>query len=86
MLESATICDTQLALSLPLLRADPSTDVWQFGIVLFVCLTGCLPWQKACSEDPRYMRYLVWQGSIMMMPLRRTPKLFKVEEELYTIL
>ncbi|ALC41673.1 CG4945, partial [Drosophila busckii] len=59
-------------------KADPSHDVWQFGIVLFVCLTGCLPWQKASSEDPRYVRYLVWQGSIMMMPLRRTPKLFKL--------
>ncbi|KAH8370817.1 hypothetical protein KR093_005095, partial [Drosophila rubida] len=59
-------------------KADPSHDVWQFGIVIFVCLTGCLPWQKACSEDPRYMRYMVWQGSIMMMPLRRTPKLFKL--------
>ncbi|EDW09491.1 sperm motility kinase isoform X1 [Drosophila mojavensis] len=59
-------------------KADPSHDVWQFGIVIFVCLTGCLPWQKASSEDPRYVRYLVWQGSIMMMPLRRTPKLFKL--------
>ncbi|XP_064542679.1 serine/threonine-protein kinase SIK2 isoform X1 [Drosophila montana] len=59
-------------------KADPSHDVWQFGIVIFVCLTGCLPWQKASSEDPRYVRYLVWQGSMMMMPLRRTPKLFKL--------
>ncbi|XP_030558200.1 serine/threonine-protein kinase MARK2 isoform X1 [Drosophila novamexicana] len=59
-------------------KADPSHDVWQFGIVIFVCLTGCLPWQKASSEDPRYVRYLVWQASMMMMPLRRTPKLFKL--------
>ncbi|EDW01095.1 serine/threonine-protein kinase meng-po isoform X2 [Drosophila grimshawi] len=59
-------------------KADPSHDVWQFGIVIFVCLTGCLPWQKASSEDPRYVRYMVWQSSIMMMPLRRTPKLFKL--------
>uniref|UniRef100_B4MPH8 GK21705 n=1 Tax=Drosophila willistoni TaxID=7260 RepID=B4MPH8_DROWI len=59
-------------------KADPSHDVWQFGIVIFVCLTGCLPWQKAASDDPRYVRYLAWQSSIMMMPLRRTPKLFKL--------
>ncbi|KAL9922441.1 uncharacterized protein ACN427_003003 [Glossina fuscipes fuscipes] len=58
-------------------KADPSHDVWQFGIVLFVCLTGCLPWQKAASDDPRYVRYLLWQSS-MMLALRRTPKLFKL--------
>ncbi|XP_055311394.1 probable myosin light chain kinase DDB_G0284661 [Sitodiplosis mosellana] len=56
----------------------PSHDLWQFGIVLFVCLTGCLPWQKAASEDPRYMRYLVWQSSSMVIPIKRTPKLFKL--------
>ncbi|KAH8366293.1 hypothetical protein KR200_006252 [Drosophila serrata] len=59
-------------------KADPSHDVWQFGIVIFVCLTGCLPWQKASSDDPRYVRYLAWQGGLMMMPLRRTPRLFKL--------
>ncbi|EDW31844.1 GL10749 [Drosophila persimilis] len=59
-------------------KADPSHDVWQFGIVIFVCLTGCLPWQKAASDDPRYVRYLAWQGGLMMMPLRRTPRLFKL--------
>ncbi|XP_061402877.1 serine/threonine-protein kinase par-1-like [Musca vetustissima] len=58
-------------------KADPSHDVWQFGIVIFVCLTGCLPWQKAASDDPRYMRYLIWQNS-MMLAMRRTPKLFKL--------
>lgn len=59
-------------------KADPTHDVWQFGIVIFVCLTGCLPWQKAAPDDPRYMRYLAWQGSNYVLPLRRTPKLFKL--------
>lgn len=60
-------------------RALPSHDVWQFGIVIFVCLTGCLPWQKAAADDPRYTRYLTWHGtSALMIPLRRTPKLFKL--------
>ncbi|XP_075166957.1 uncharacterized protein LOC142239080 [Haematobia irritans] len=58
-------------------KADPNHDVWQFGIVIFVCLTGCLPWQKAASDDPRYVRYLLWQNS-MMLAIRRTPKLFKL--------
>lgn len=59
-------------------RTVPSHDFWQFGIVLFVCLTGCLPWQKAASDDPRYMRYLIWQNSNMVIPIKRTPKLFKL--------
>lgn len=59
-------------------RTVPSHDLWQFGIVLFVCLTGCLPWQKAASDDPRYMRYLIWQSSNMVIPIKRTPKLFKL--------
>lgn len=59
-------------------RTVPSHDLWQFGIVLFVCLTGCLPWQKAASDDPRYMRYFVWQNSTMVIPIKRTPKLFKL--------
>nr|CAD7587372.1 unnamed protein product [Timema genevievae] len=59
-------------------RAVTSHDVWQFGIVIFVCLTGCLPWQKASSDDPRYTRYLYWHNSTgVLMPVRR-PKLFKL--------
>ncbi|XP_053963406.1 serine/threonine-protein kinase par-1 isoform X1 [Anastrepha ludens] len=57
--------------------AEPSHDVWQFAIVIFVCLTGCLPWQKAASDDPRYVRYLAWFGA-NILPMRRTPKLFKL--------
>nr|CAD7569884.1 unnamed protein product [Timema californicum] len=59
-------------------KAVTSHDVWQFGIVIFVCLTGCLPWQKASSDDPRYTRYLYWHNSTgVLMPVRR-PKLFKL--------
>ncbi|PSN56873.1 hypothetical protein C0J52_00658 [Blattella germanica] len=59
-------------------KAETSHDVWQFGIVVFVCLTGCLPWQKAGSDDPRYVRYLHWHGSNgVLMPVRR-PKQFKI--------
>ncbi|CAG9862790.1 unnamed protein product [Phyllotreta striolata] len=56
--------------------AQTTHDVWQFGIVIFVCLTGCLPWQKAAMDDPRYVRYLSWQNS--NIPLKRQPKLFKL--------
>ncbi|KAJ8940852.1 hypothetical protein NQ314_010555 [Rhamnusium bicolor] len=57
-------------------RTNTSHDVWQFGIVIFVCLTGCLPWQKAAPDDPRYTRYLSWQNSTI--PIKRQPKLFKL--------
>ncbi|CAH0546507.1 unnamed protein product [Brassicogethes aeneus] len=53
-----------------------SNDVWQFGIVIFVCLTGCLPWQKAAVDDPRYSRYISWQST--HIPIKRQPKLFKL--------
>ncbi|XP_065214101.1 serine/threonine-protein kinase meng-po-like [Planococcus citri] len=59
-------------------RAEPSHDVWQFAIVLFVCLTGCLPWQKASGDDPRYVSYLLWHNSNGVMMAVRRPKLFKL--------
>ncbi|XP_050300564.1 serine/threonine-protein kinase SBK1 [Anthonomus grandis grandis] len=55
---------------------NSSHDVWQFGIVIFVCLTGCLPWQKAAFDDPRYVRYSSWHTS--PIAIMRTPKLFKL--------
>ncbi|XP_044735916.1 5'-AMP-activated serine/threonine-protein kinase catalytic subunit alpha [Chrysoperla carnea] len=58
-------------------KATTSHDVWQFGIVIFVCLTGCLPWQKAASDDQRYMRYITWHSSALS-PIRKQPKLFKL--------
>ncbi|KAK2716669.1 serine/threonine-protein kinase meng-po-like [Artemia franciscana] len=39
-----------------------SHDIWQFGILIFVCLTGSLPWQKADqSNDRRYSSFFDWQ-------------------------
>ncbi|CAH2246017.1 sperm motility kinase-like [Pararge aegeria] len=51
-------------------------DIWQFGIVIFICLTGCLPWQKAAFDDPRYYSYYNWYNSAN--PLKRQPKLWKM--------
>ncbi|RZF35559.1 hypothetical protein LSTR_LSTR014551 [Laodelphax striatellus] len=59
-------------------KAETSHDVWQFAIVMFVCLTGCLPWQKAAWDDPRYARYLYWHGSNNVLMHVRVPKLFKL--------
>ncbi|XP_047993222.1 serine/threonine-protein kinase SBK1 isoform X2 [Leguminivora glycinivorella] len=51
-------------------------DVWQFGIVIFICLTGCLPWQKAAFDDPRYTSFYNWYNSAN--PLKKQPKLWKM--------
>ncbi|XP_026732781.1 serine/threonine-protein kinase meng-po isoform X1 [Trichoplusia ni] len=51
-------------------------DIWQYGIVIFICLTGCLPWQKAAFDDPRYTSYFNWYSS--SNPLKRQPKLWKM--------
>ncbi|GBP53244.1 hypothetical protein EVAR_88128_1 [Eumeta japonica] len=51
-------------------------DIWQFGIVIFICLTGCLPWQKAAFDDPRYTSYYNWYNSAN--PLKKQPKLWKM--------
>ncbi|XP_043260479.1 uncharacterized protein LOC122402033 [Colletes gigas] len=57
-------------------KALASHDVWQFGIVLFVCLTGCLPWQKAALDDPRYTRYQNWHNATLN--IAKKPKLFQL--------
>ncbi|CAH2091398.1 unnamed protein product [Euphydryas editha] len=57
-------------------KALISHDIWQFGIVLFICLTGCLPWQKAAFDDPRYLSYYNWYNSAN--PLKKQPKLWKM--------
>ena len=37
-------------------------DVWQFGILLYVLLTGSLPWQKADETTDRlYAPFFSWQ-------------------------
>ncbi|XP_055527510.1 serine/threonine-protein kinase meng-po [Wyeomyia smithii] len=59
-------------------KTDTAHDVWQFGIVCFVCLTGCLPWQKASADDPRFYRYQQWHNATLTFPMKRCPKLFKL--------
>lgn len=59
-------------------KTDTAHDVWQFGIVCFVCLTGCLPWQKASTDDPRFNRFQQWHNATLTFPMKRCPKLFKL--------
>lgn len=47
-------------------------DVWQLGILVYVLLTGQLPWQKADLTDPNYAEYINWRKRRTL----RTPKRF----------
>lgn len=39
-----------------------SSDVWQLGVLIFVCLTGCPPWQNAdCISDTAYAAFWRYQ-------------------------
>lgn len=41
---------------------EASSDSWQLAVVLFVCLTGCPPWQRADSiRDPHYAAFSRYQ-------------------------
>lgn len=43
-------------------HCQPENDTWQLGIVIFVCLIGCPPWEKADEIlDPQYKAFLRWQ-------------------------
>lgn len=39
-----------------------SSDVWQLAVLIFVCLTGCPPWQNAdCISDTSYASFWRYQ-------------------------
>ncbi|CAL4147888.1 unnamed protein product [Meganyctiphanes norvegica] len=37
-----------------------SQDVWQMGILIFVCLTGAYPWRTAEMSDEHYASWITW--------------------------
>ena len=41
-------------------HAETSSDVWQLGILLFVCLTGTVPWSYADIRDQNYNEWVAW--------------------------
>lgn len=42
-------------------QVDRVQDVFQFGIVVFFCLLGVLPWQKADLTDPHFAEFAAWR-------------------------
>lgn len=51
-------------------HCQSANDTWQLGIVIFVCLTGCPPWQKADEMlDQQYKSFSRWrQRRCIKMP------------------
>ncbi|KAG8545866.1 hypothetical protein GDO81_020182 [Engystomops pustulosus] len=43
------------------LSLHPSLDVWAFGILIFIALTGCFPWHGAVGCDQKYKEFAWWQ-------------------------
>lgn len=59
-----------IVVTIPHFRTNQIHDIWQFGIVIFVCLTGCLPWQKAALDDPRYNRLNVFASWFLYVDVK----------------
>ncbi|XP_040277455.1 serine/threonine-protein kinase SBK1-like [Bufo bufo] len=40
---------------------QPSVDVWAFGVLIYIALTGFFPWQVALGRDQQYKEFAWWQ-------------------------
>jgi serine/threonine protein kinase len=61
------------SLLIVVLQVDRVQDVFQFGIVIFFCLFGSLPWQRADVTDPNFAHFYAWRSKKTSKP----PKNFK---------
>ncbi|XP_075049876.1 serine/threonine-protein kinase SBK1-like [Mixophyes fleayi] len=43
------------------LLLHPSLDVWAFGVMVYIALTGFLPWHGAVANDQMYKDFAWWQ-------------------------
>ncbi|KAM8960969.1 ribosomal protein S6 kinase alpha-5-like [Pelodytes ibericus] len=43
------------------LLLHPSLDVWAFGVLVYIMLTGNFPWNETLSRDHRYREFLCWR-------------------------
>ncbi|XP_063771939.1 serine/threonine-protein kinase SBK1-like [Pseudophryne corroboree] len=47
---------------------SPSVDTWALGVLLYIALTGYMPWKKAVEMDTRYQVYMHWQKHVGLIP------------------
>ncbi|XP_043938314.1 serine/threonine-protein kinase SBK1-like [Protopterus annectens] len=43
------------------LSAEPSLDIWAFGVLLFCLVTGFFPWDRCIYTDPNFKLFCSWQ-------------------------
>lgn len=55
-------------------QVDRGQDVFQFGVVIFFCVAGILPWQRADLTDPHFAEFLAWRTK---KTAKLAPKNFK---------
>ncbi|XP_053310780.1 serine/threonine-protein kinase SBK1-like [Spea bombifrons] len=44
------------------LLLHPSLDVWAFGVLVYITLTGCFPWNEAKTTDKMYLDFTYWES------------------------
>lgn len=85
---STSLLAPELSYLLPQERYEchRSSDVWQMGILLCICLTGKYPWDVAEFSDPNFRQYTSWlKRKSLRIPdsfKRFTPRLVRLLKRL----
>lgn len=85
---STSLLAPELSYLLPQERFEchRSSDVWQMGILLCICLTGKYPWDVAEFSDPNFRQYTSWlKRKSLRIPdsfKRFTPRLVRLLKRL----
>ncbi|KAG9466740.1 hypothetical protein GDO78_016188 [Eleutherodactylus coqui] len=56
------------------LLLHPSLDIWAFGVLVYIALTGVFPWNGALRRDERYKEFAWWQ---LRKDLSNAPEMWK---------
>ncbi|XP_063309563.1 serine/threonine-protein kinase SBK1-like [Pelobates fuscus] len=59
----------------------PSLDVWAFGVLVYVMLTGCFPWKEALPRDQQYLQFVHWQVFKDTVPIPAEWRLVTTESQ-----
>ncbi|CAH2297365.1 Serine threonine- kinase N2 [Pelobates cultripes] len=63
------------------LLLHPSLDVWAFGVLVYVMLTVCFPWDEALPRDQQYLQFVHWQVFKDTVPIPAEWRLVTTESQ-----